>query len=178
MALLKVARPAAATGAAWYDEEVSESTALSQMKLLMSATSIRHLGNTLLRRHMGQSAQEHAEGVWQFCSLVDLCLESPTLESETRVALAVNPGLVGLLWTDFLKARPSQEPESPHTLQQSTASLKANSQNLPWIRMSNRLLHLDAQTYYSSVAAMSGRAMQKFNLFTEEPIKEKCKPGS
>ena len=91
---------------AWVEDELSSSEALTQIRLIASSAAIRQLGNSLLSRPKPYSSEAHTEQVWAFCSLLDVCLNQASLKNETRVALAVSPNLVTLLWTDFMKVCP------------------------------------------------------------------------
>lgn len=90
----------------WLEDELSFSEALTQIRLIASSTAIRHLGNLLLSQPQPYSSEAHTEQVWAFCSLLDVLLNQASLKNDTRVALAVSPNLVTLLWTGFLKVCP------------------------------------------------------------------------
>ena len=94
----------------WVEDELSSAEALTRIRLIASSAAIRHLGGLLLSRPEPFSSEAQTEQVWAFCSLLEACLSQTSLRNETRVALAVSPKLVSLLWNDFLKVCPFSFP--------------------------------------------------------------------
>lgn len=86
---------------------MDSSRAASQMRSLVSLATVRSLMHLLLPSAEPGAAQQQIPTLraTAFCRFLSLPLSLPALQSETRLALAVNPELVPRLWYSCLKVR-------------------------------------------------------------------------
>jgi hypothetical protein len=96
----------------------------AQLKTLVTPVSLQTLARLLLPRlptgtppagtpTPGDAPPPQARRVWAFSRLLERCLATASLCNLTRVAFAVSPSLVHLLWNEYLKVTLSPTPPHP-----------------------------------------------------------------